>query len=580
MILKVFVILVITSLGGCSTFPEKVTERAVRAVELQKTAKVSLNLNRSQDKLTPEILYLLLSAELAAQRGIYDIALDGYIQVAEKVFDPKVAERATKIALFRKNYQEAQKAVSLWLKRDPENLIARRVGAMLSIKMKNEATLFEHMQFILKADPAGFEGALFELINALASAQESNSVFTVLEELLRQYPRKGSIHLAQAILSLQQGDLKQARKKVAEALLLQPDWVRAHVVEAQVAVQLRDYLKAEKILLRVIKKRPSMVELKVLLAQTQIKNGKVAAAAKTYQEVLDLQPYDMSSQYALAMVYLQLNKSEQAKSILLSLVDKPAWGDRSNFYLGRMAAIEGDLERAIGWFDRVLSGSYLFGARINAVELLMDSGLFERAGLRLDEVKAVNSSQELRLVLLRSQWFSLQSMYIEAFNLLTASLEEVPDRKEILYTRALVAEKLDKLAVLESDLLSIIDRYPDDANALNALGYTLVDRTERLEEAEVYLTRAIALKGQDAVIIDSYGWLKYRQGLYEQAVSYLQKAYQLEREPEIAGHLVEALWVMGRKQEARGVFEEAVSQYPADAYLLEISQDKEGLVKD
>ena len=575
--LKVFVTVMLVFLVGCSTFPEKLAEREVVAAESQKAAKV--NLNRSLDKLTPEVLYLLLTAELAAQRGMYDVALDGYVQAAGKVFDPRIAERATKIALFRKNYREAQKAASLWLERDPENLIARRVGAMLAIKAQNGAALFEHMQFVLDADPAGFEGALFELINTLDSVQEHNNVFAVLERLLRQYPKKGSIYLAQAILSLQQGELKQAKEKVTEALLLQPDWVRAHVVQAQVAVQLGDFQEAEKILQRVIKKRPEMVELKVLLAQTQIKNRNIAAAAKTYQGVLDMQPYDMNSQYALAMIYLQLNKNEQAKSVLLGLVDKPVWSDRCNFHLGRIAAIEGDLERAIGWFDRVLSGDQLFGARINAIELLMDRGFFERSGLRLDKVKALNSSQELRLVLLRSQWWSLQSLYIEAFNLLTQSLEKMPDRKEVLYTRALVAEKLDKLAILESDLLNIIERYPDDANALNALGYTLVDRTERLAEAEVYLTRAIALKGQDAVIIDSYGWLKYRQGLFDQAVSYLQKAYRLEREPEIAGHLVEALWTMGRKQEARGIFEEAVSKYPGDAYLLEISQDKEGLLE-
>jgi predicted negative regulator of RcsB-dependent stress response len=119
--LKVFVTVMLVFLVGCSTFPEKLAEREVVAAESQKAAKV--NLNRSLDKLTPEVLYLLLTAELAAQRGMYDVALDGYVQAAGKVFDPRIAERATKIALFRKNYREAQKAASLWLERDPENLL-------------------------------------------------------------------------------------------------------------------------------------------------------------------------------------------------------------------------------------------------------------------------------------------------------------------------------------------------------------------------------------------------------------------------------------------------------------------------
>ena len=577
MILKVFVMVVLTSLAGCSTMPEQFAARDGLAEE--SLVPVKAHANRAPDKLTPEFLYLFLTAELAAQRGMYDVALDSYLQAAGQVFDARIAERATKIALFRKRYQDALKAVSLWLERDSDNLIARRVGAVLAIKEGNGEALLEHMGFVLKADPAGFEETLFELVSSLDSVQEQNSLYQVLERLLQADPKKGSIYLAQSLLLLQQGEFQQAKQKVTRALLLQPNWVRAHVIKAQIFVHLGDFQEAERVLQHIIKQRPEMVKLKLLLAQTQINSKKFVAAAKTYQGVLDLHPHDMNSQYALAMIYIQLNEYKQAKSVLLGLVDKPLWGDRSNFNLGRVAALEGDLEHAIGWFDRVLKGDYLFRARISAIELLMDGGFLERSGLRFDEVEAVNSSQELRLILLRSQWLSIQSRYSEAFNFLTQSLKKMPDKKEVLYTRALVAEKLDRLAILESDLLNIIDRYPDDADALNALGYTLVDRTERLEEAEVYLTRAIALKGQDAVIIDSYGWLKYRQGLYEQAVSYLQKAYQLEREPEIAGHLVEALWTMGRKQEARGVFEEAMSEYPADAYLLHIAHDKEGLLE-
>lgn len=577
-ILKVFLMVALTFLVGCSTMPEQIVARDGLAEEPLVSLKA--HANRAPDKLTPEFLYLFLTAELAAQRGMYDVALDGYLQAAGQVFDPRIAERATKIALFRKRYQDALKAVSLWLERDSDNLIARRVGAVLAIKEGNGEALLEHMEFVLKADPAGFEETLFELVSSLDSVQEQNNLYKVLEHLLSAYPKKGSIYLAQSLLSLQQGKFQQAKQKVTRALLLQPNWVRAHVIKAQIFVHLGDFQEAERVLQRIIEKRPAMVKLRLLLAQTQINSKDFVAAAKTYQEVLDLHPHDMNSQYALAMIYMQLKEYKQAKSVLLGLVDKPLWGDRSNFNLGRVAALEGDLEQAIGWFDSVLKGDYLFRARISAIELLMDGGFLERSGLRFDEIETVNSSQELRLILLRSQWLSIQSRYSEAFNFLTQSLKKMPDKKEVLYTRALVAEKLDKLAILESDLLNIIDRYPDDADALNALGYTLVDRTERLEEAEVYLTRAIALKGQDAVIIDSYGWLKYRQGLYEQAVSYLQKAYQLEREPEIAGHLVEALWTMGRKQEARGVFEEAMSENPADAYLLQIAHDKEGLSKD
>jgi Tfp pilus assembly protein PilF len=157
-----------------------------------------------------------------------------------------------------------------------------------------------------------------------------------------------------------------------------------------------------------------------------------------------------------------------------------------------------------------------------------------------------------------AELYSAQKEYQRAFDLLTVALQKNPGQRELLYTRAMVAEKLDKFDVLESDLQLLLQKNPEDANALNALGYILVDRTDRYQEAEGYLRRAIALEPDATVIIDSYGWLLFKQGETQQALEYLQRAYKQEQEGEIAAHLIEVLWVSGQHGDARDLMKQAL----------------------
>jgi Flp pilus assembly protein TadD len=147
----------------------------------------------------------------------------------------------------------------------------------------------------------------------------------------------------------------------------------------------------------------------------------------------------------------------------------------------------------------------------------------------------------------------------------------------LLYTRALVAENLNRMDVVEADLKLILEQDPDDANALNALGYTLANRTDRYQEAEKYLHKAISLKPNEAVIIDSYGWLQFRMGNYTEALNYLQRAYSRQKEGEIAAHVVETLWSMGRKQDARNFFGKAMKEVSDKRELLDLRQRLKGL---
>ena len=207
---------------------------------------------------------------------------------------------------------------------------------------------------------------------------------------------------------------------------------------------------------------------------------------------------------------------------------------------------------------------------MHAILVLGKLGRYQEAEQRSEELARRFPDQAVRIILVRVEILTKQNSYDQALVLLNSALEEHPGQSELLYSRALVAERLDRLDILEADLGVLLEKDPEDVNALNALGYTLVDKTTRLQEARKYLERAIRLKPNDPVIVDSYGWLQYKLGNYSEALEYLNRAFNENPDPEIAAHLGEVLWVSGRTHEAKSVWKKAISADPKSEYLLKV----------
>jgi Flp pilus assembly protein TadD len=154
--------------------------------------------------------------------------------------------------------------------------------------------------------------------------------------------------------------------------------------------------------------------------------------------------------------------------------------------------------------------------------------------------------------------------------LMNEAVNASPDDLSLRYARSIAATELDELTVAEKDLLFVLEREPNDANALNALGYTLASKTFRFKEARQYLSQAISLRPNDSAILDSMGWLNYREGHYEKALVLLQEAYKISPEGEVAAHLGETLWMLGRQKEARQLWEDALKRDADNRHLIEV----------
>ncbi len=219
-------------------------------------------------------------------------------------------------------------------------------------------------------------------------------------------------------------------------------------------------------------------------------------------------------------------------------------------------------------------GDYQFDARLRIADLLGVLGRTESALEHLDAMLQGSQSNGslVRIYITKGELLRSARRYEQAMEVFNTALDIVPGNSDLLYARALVAEKLGRIDLLEADIRAILKTEPDNAHALNALGFTLADQTERYEEAYGYLKRAIEIMPDDAAIIDSWGWVHYRLGKYDIAIQLLRKALSRLEDAEIAAHLGEVLWVSGKQQEAREVWQRALQKSPDDPMLQKVMQ--------
>ncbi len=573
LIFRVFSVIVFMWLNGCTTSPAKPggQEQSVAPVKIaesegkkqQKEVKTSID---------PDVLFMLLTAELAGQRGQYEIALEGYLEAAKRVQDPRFAERAAMIAMYMKDKDKTDEAVALWLRQDPKNPTAHKIAALSALSAGNKQVAVEHLTVLLEVDPAGFENAVLELANVLQKDAKVPLLYDVLGALSLQHPNQAELYFMQSLLAMQMKDKKLAEKNIQQALKLKPDWDKAMIFQAQIAAFSGDLNTAVSLLKAASNKYPDNNKIKKLLAQVLIKAEEYQQAGEVYQNMIAVDPKDYESQFALGLIYLQLDQVDQAEDVFKKLLEYTEWQYQASFYLGKIEEKRGHTKKALAWFDKVTDGPLVFEASLSAISLLAKDKQFNNANYRLSTLQAKFPKQKQRILLVQAELYNQQKQYEQAFNLLTKALADSPDQKELLYTRALIAERIGRSEVVEADLKKILAQEPDNVEALNALGYTLLSKPERYVEAEKYLQKALRLRPNEAVIIDSYGWLQFKLGNTEKALKYLQQAYQKQQENEIAAHLAEALWASGRKDEARELFNKAIKDSPEDEYLLDFQR--------
>ncbi len=519
-------------------------------------------------ELTETLLYEFLLAEIAIQRGNAALSAQAYVDLAKRTRDPRIARRATEVAaLYARMNNAAIDAATVWHETEPGSTRALEALAGLLVAAGRYDEALPNLKKLLTGaanDPAnGFT----QLTRTLANAQDKQAALKLVRSLAADYPTLAEAHFAVARAAVNAGDERVALEETRKAGQLRPDWEAAVLLEAQL-LQKASADQAASLLGGYLKKYPAARETRLAYARLLVAQKRFGEARAEFQKLMASVPDSTDAAFAVALLSLQLKDYDAAEKYLRSLIESPYRDkDGVRLYLGQVAEERKNLPEALRWYGEVGEGEQYVQAQIRYGQVLARQGKLDEARVRLQQAAAKNSQQRVQLILAEAQLLRDANQPKTAFDLVGQALDRVPNNPELLYDYAMLAEKIERMDILEASLRKLIAIRPEHAHAYNALGYSLADRNQRLPEARELIEKALQLAPDDSFIIDSMGWVLYRLGNLKDSLGYLRRAFAGRPDPEIAAHLGEVLWAMGERGEAERVWGDATRESPDNETL-------------
>ena len=523
-----------------------------------------------KQELTGQILYQSLLAEIAGQRGNLGLSVSAYLDLARSTRDPRYARRAAEMALHGRDVQTALQAARLWAEIDPESALARQMLAGLLVSANRLDELPQHVAKLLAQEGDNLGDGLMRLNRLFARYPDKQAVLAIIEQLTVPYVGLAEAHYARAQAALHAGAWQRGVEEADKALGLRPDWDTAAMLKAQ--LQRAEAPEASlETLRRHLAAHPQAREVRLQYARGLVGARRFPQARAEFQRLLGDYPDNPDVIYAVAVLSMQLSDWDTAEANFSKLLGRDfTEADTVRLYLGQIAEERKQFDVALRRYAEVAPGEQYLAAQLRIAQLLARQGQLDAGRRHLQALRAAGQADRIQLLLAESQLLRDAGQTREAYSLLAESLAAQPEQPELLYEAALLAEKIGQHDVLEANLRKLIALKPDHAHAYNALGYSFAERNQRLAEAEQLITKALQLSPDDPFIIDSMGWVLFRKGDSAGAVLHLQRAYSIRPDPEIAAHLGEVLWLLGRQDEARRTWQEAAKANPGNEVLAEV----------
>ena len=510
-------------------------------------------------------VYPLLLAEFALRRREYNVALREYTALAPALRDPGISAHTTHLSQYLQRDQEALEAAQLWVELAPEDIESNSTLAALLVR---EGRTVEALPLLARVERAGKSPRFPALLNGFQHLDEQQRAELVkgINGLAQEFPQNTELMLTLALLHTELQQYQLALDKLDQLFELEPAQPTALILEAEILVN----QKAKKPFARIeraLKDDPENQPLRLKYAR--VLTAVDIEAAREQFEILSAQsPRDGDLLFSLALINREMDDPLAAKAYLRQVLALQQRVDEANYYLGRIAEDRGETPEAIAFYKEVGNSREFLPANSRIGQLLLEQG-------QTAEVQAVFAEQRQNFPELSEQLYGLEADLLvqsglteTAIQALNQGLAARPDSTALLYTRAMLYEQVDKLPAMERDLRAIIAADPNNTTALNALGYTLANRTQRYDEALQLISRALALQPNEPAILDSMGWVLYRTGNYDEAIEYLTRAYADFPDGEVAAHLGEVLWAAGKTDAAMTIWQGAVLRDPDHAVLL------------
>jgi tetratricopeptide (TPR) repeat protein len=519
---------------------------------------------------TPELMYYVLSAEVAGQRGELGLAVDLYNRASEMVDSPKLASRSAQVATLSRDKQRINRALERWAEVSPDDA---------------DVYLMRAPFLILKND---YDGAVKAINKALALAPEKKAPFLahVSENLVEVAKQEQALNTIQRLDLYQQNDpaarfayarltffykqYDETLAKLEPLLKADPHNEEYLVLKADTLQRLGRSDEALKLISRAASRDAASEDLRFTYGKLLGENGQSDKAREIFESIQADNPDNRDVLFALGLLALEDKDGKLAKSYFSELLKVGDPSYQSAYFMGLAEEMNGNIDSALVWFASVPAHSGRFDqAQNNYIQLLVQRGELQKARAHLEKLRQELPQNALQYYMFEASLLREQGKGEAAFELLSDAIKEYPNNQDLRYSRAMIAESIDKLDVLESDLRWILDKDPNNAQALNALGYTLTDRTNRHQEALEMITKALEIRPGDPFYLDSLGWVYYRLGNLDKAEKYLREATQAQPDAEFIAHLGEVLWERGKQREAKQIWQKGLAQDAKNTLLIE-----------
>ncbi len=519
-----------------------------------------------------ELIYQLLVGEISGHLGELDEAASHYVNAARLSDDPQVADRATRIAIYAKDNKYALQAATRWVELEPNNIDPRQILGVLYLRDNSLDEAGEQFEKVIELSPEADSNSYMSIANTLANESEIDPALQVMQELVQNHDQEPQAHLALATLAFKSEDFELAAEAAGAAVDLQPDLISAMALRARslMGMGLNETALIE--MRKALGQDADNHELRLVYARMLVEDKQYDEAIREFTQLLKQRPGDTDLLYTLGLLQLQEGEYTQAKGAFARLAESGQRNDEAFYYLGRVAEEDSEYREAIDAYSRVSEGQYFLDAQSSVASSYAQLGELEQGRDHLRRLRNAIDDEEsaVQLYLAEGQLLHDAGQFEQGMDLYSDGLIAHPGNEDLLYARALMAEEVGRIDLLEQDLRAILHEDPENASALNALGYTLADRNERVDEALSYIQRALKVRPDDPAVIDSMGWVMYRLGNYAEAEDYLRKALELIDDSEIIGHLSEAVWAQGNEGEAKSLVIQALEKDPESDYLQEL----------
>ena len=522
---------------------------------------------QEQKELNEPTLYELLLGEIALQRGDHALAAKTYLDLARRIRDPRIALRAVEVASKANMPELALEAARTWYEIEPDSAQALQVLAALLVAAKRVEEAEPYLEKLLSSGGVALANGFMQINRLLAGNPDKASNLRVVRGLASRHPDLAEAQFAVAQAAAAAGDDAAAVAAIRRALEIRPDWETAAIFEAQL-LQKRSPAEAAGRLGEFVGRNPLSRDARLNFARLLMLEKRLPEARAQFEALLSANPGNTEVLYAVGLLAYQLKDYPVAEKYMNRLLGMNYRDPNGVLYLlGQIAEEQKQWPEAVEWYQRVKEGDYVMPARLRTANAIAKQGKLDEARAFLRRVASENPDQQAQLVVAEAQLLRDANLHRDAFDMLGEALRKEPEQPDLLYDFALTAEKLERYDALETNLRKLMSVRPDHAHAYNALGYSFAERNTRLPEARKLIEKALELAPADFFIIDSLGWVQYREGDLKGAAATLRRAYGGRPDAEIGAHLGEVLWALGERDEARRIWQEALKAGPENETL-------------